>query len=328
MSVDQTRSPRATETTADQDATPPRAPAARAGGDVGAATEGNEASMAATRYDDLIPLGRALPLRVYLRSLWERRQFAISVPMGELRTKHMNTVLGNVWHVLNPVLQIAVYWLVFGLLLGTDRGIRNFITFLAVGVFSFGYMQRAIRACASSIVNNQGLIRSLSFPRAILPISAVVRETIAFWPSLVLMMLLALLTGEGVRWTWLLVVPWTLLMAMFSLGAGFALARATDGVQDVDNVLPFLFRLAFYLSGILYAFERFVPDEYVHLLPLAALNPFYAFISHMRHALMSTYRADPVIDPWLWPSALLYPVVFLVVGFVFFRAAEQRYGRG
>jgi teichoic acid transport system permease protein len=285
-------------------------------------------TMATTQYDDLIPLGRSMPVRVYLRSLWERRQFAISVPLGELRTQHMNTVLGNVWHLLNPMLQVGVYFLIFDLLLNTSRGVENFIAYLAIGVFCFGYMQRSIRACASSIVNNEGLIRSLSFPRAILPISAVVRETIAFWPAVVLMTVLAAVTGEGVRWTWLAIVPWTVLMAIFSLGAGLILARLTDRLQDVDNVLPFLFRLAFYMSGILYAFERFVPDAYMNWLPIIALNPFYAFISHMRHALMSTYGADPAVDPWLWPSALLYPVVFLVFGFLYFRAGEQRYGRG
>jgi teichoic acid transport system permease protein len=284
--------------------------------------------MATSQYDDLIPLGRALPVRVYLRSLWERRQFAISVPMGELRTRHMNTVLGNVWHLLNPILQVGVYFFIFGLVLRTSRGVDNFITYLAIGVFSFGYMQRAVRACATSLTNNEGLIRSLSFPRAILPISAVVRETIAFWPSVVFMFFLAAITHEDIRWTWLLVVPWTLLMAIFSLGVGFVLARMTEGLQDVDNILPFLFRIAFYLSGILYAVETYVPPRYSEWMPLIALNPFYAFISHMRHAVMSSYQADPAVDPWLWLSALLYPVVFLVFGFLFFRAAEQRYGRG
>jgi teichoic acid transport system permease protein len=284
--------------------------------------------MATTQYDDLIPLGRSLPVRVYLRSLWQRRQFAISVPLGELRSKHMNTVLGNVWHLLNPVLQVGVYFLIFDLLLNTSRGVENFLPYLAIGVFSFGYMQRSITACASSIINNQGLIRSLSFPRALLPVSAVVRETIAFGPALVLMLALSVFRPEGFKLSWLLVIPWTVLMAMFALGAGFVLARLTDGVQDVGNLLPFLFRISFYLSGILYAFEEVLPEKYAEWLPIIALNPFYAFISHMRHALMSTYRVDPVVDPWLWLSGLLYPVVFLVGGFLFFRAAEQRYGRG
>src|SRR5665809_10482 len=114
--------------------------------------------MTTTQYDDLIPLGRSLPVRVYLRSLWDRRQFAMTVPLGELRAQHMNTVLGNIWHLLNPMLQVGVYFLVFKVLLGTDRGIDNFITYLAIGVFCFGYMQRSITECASSIIKNECLI--------------------------------------------------------------------------------------------------------------------------------------------------------------------------
>lgn len=284
--------------------------------------------MTSAPYDDLIPLGNSLPVRVYLRSLWQRRQFAVTVPMGELRAQHMNTVLGNLWHLLNPMLQVGVYFLVFGVLLGTDRGIDNFITYLAIGVFSYGYMQRSITACASSITNNEGLIRSLSFPRAILPISAVIRETIAFGSSLALMIVLALATGEPITAAWLQLALWVPLMALFSLGMGFVLARLTDSLHDLRNLLPFLFRLAFYLSGILYSFDVFVPDQFRQYLPLIALNPFYGYITHMRHALMSSYAADPVVEQWLWPASLLFSVVFLVGGFLFFRAAEQKYGRG
>lgn len=291
--------------------------------------------MASTQYDDLIPLGESLPLRVYLRSLWQRRQFAVTVPLGELRARHMNTVLGNLWQLLNPILLVAIYYLVFGLLLGTNRGIDNFITYLAIGVFSFRYMQSSIMACAASIVNNQGLIRSLSFPRAILPVSAVVRETVAFAPPIGLMLLLAVVTREPVRLNWLLLIPATVLMGLFALGLGFVVARLTDSFHDLNNVLPFIFRLTFYLSGILYSFERFAPRiarftgwSEDTVLSLVAINPFYAFISQMRHALMTSYQADPVIERWLLPSSLLYPAVFLIVGFLFFRAGEQRYGRG
>lgn len=281
-----------------------------------------------TSYDDLIPLGRSLPVRVYLRSLWARRQFAVTVPMGELRAQHMNTVLGNVWHLLNPMLQVAVYFLVFDVLLNISRGIDNFITYLAIGVFSYGYMQRSITACASSIINNEGLIRSLSFPRAILPISAVMRETIAFGSSLVLMFVVATVTGEPPQWSWLLIVPLILMMGMFALGAGFVLARLTDSVHDLRNLLPFLFRLTFYLSGILYSFEDRWPEQYIEWLPAVALNPFFVLLSYMRDAVMTTYSVPETLATWMLPSALLFPVVFLVFGFVFFRAAEQKYGRG
>lgn len=88
----------------------------------------------------------------------------LSVPLGELRAQHMNTVLGNVWYLLKPVLQVGVYFLVFGLLLKTSRGIDNLICFLAIGVFSYGYMQKSITGCAASIVTNEG-----PDPLAVLP---------------------------------------------------------------------------------------------------------------------------------------------------------------
>ncbi len=285
--------------------------------------------MTTSRYEDLIPLGRALPLPLYLRSLWERRQFAVTVPLGELRSQHMNTVLGNVWYLLNPILQVGVYFLVFGVLLGTDRGVRNFITFLAIGVFSYGYLQRSIVACASSIVGNEGLIRSLAFPRAILPIAAVVRESIAFGSSVVLMVVLSALTGERVTVSWLELLALVPLMSAFALGIGFVLARLTDRLRDVRNLLPFVFRITFYLSGIIYAFDVVVASRgHGDVIELLALNPFFTFATLMRHALMSTYAVDPRVAPWLWPSALGYASAFLVAGFLFFRAAEQRYGRG
>lgn len=285
--------------------------------------------MTATQYDDLIPLGRALPLRVYLRSLWERRQFAISVPLGELRAQNMNTVLGNVWLLLSPTLLVGVYFLIFGVLAsGLNRGVENFIGFLTVGVFTYQYLQRTVVQCSQSIVSNEGLIRSLAFPRAILPIATVVRESLAFYSSLALMLLVVLLGGEGITSEWLQLLILIPMMAVFALGVGFILARLTDTVQDVRNLLPFMFRLLFYLSGIIFAIDTRIMRQAPDLAPLVALNPFFVFPTLMRDALMTTYQVNPVIGRWLWPSAIGFTVVVLVSGFRFFRAAEQRYGRG
>ncbi|HEX6254752.1 MAG TPA: hypothetical protein VFZ70_02980 [Euzebyales bacterium] len=285
--------------------------------------------MAATQYDDLIPLGRAMPLRVYLRTLWERRQFAISVPLGELRAQNMNTVLGNVWLLLSPTLLVCVYFVIFGVLAGSlNRGVDNFIGFLTVGVFTYQYLQRAVVQCAQSISSNEGLIRSLAFPRALLPIATVVRESLAFYSSMILMVIVVLATGERVTVDWtkvLLLVP---MMAVFALGLGFVLARLTDTVQDVRNLLPFMFRLLFYLSGIIFAIDTRLLRQAPELAPFASLNPFFVFPTLMREALMTTYQVDPAIGRWLWPSAVAFTVVLLFGGFMFFRAAEQRYGRG
>ena len=124
-------------------------------------------------------------LRGYAGEVWERRDYVWYVPLSDLRSRHVNTVLGNLWHLLNPLLLIGVYFLIFGLLLKADRGVDNFIGFLAAGIFAFTYTQRTVQTSSSVMTRNIGLLNSFSFPRAILPLTSVVTE--ARQPLLVMM---------------------------------------------------------------------------------------------------------------------------------------------
>ena len=67
---------------------------------------------------DLRPLTTVLPARDYLAEMWSRRDFAVALPLEEVRSAHQDTLLGNVWHLANPMLSVAVYYLVFGVMLG------------------------------------------------------------------------------------------------------------------------------------------------------------------------------------------------------------------
>jgi teichoic acid transport system permease protein len=264
------------------------------------------------------------PLREYVQSLWHRREFALAMSVGELRAKHMNTVLGGLWHVLNPLLLVGVYWLIFGQLLETDRGVENFVGFLAVGIFVYQFSQRSFLGGAQAIGKNLGLIRSLQFPRALLPISAVLREALTLRSASIVSISIVLVTGEGVTWWWLMVPPIILLQFMFNLGGALITARLADRIKDIANVLPFVFRLLFYMSGVLFLVDRFVTDPM--LKSLFVLNPFYCFVSLPRDYLMTSVSQDNV--GWMWLSAGVWSVSLLLMGLVYFRAGERSYGRG
>lgn len=278
----------------------------------------------------LIRLGGTPPVTRYLRDIWDRREFAITSALGEVRAAHIDTVLGNVWHLLNPIIMIAVYYLVFGVILnGVRQGVENFIGYLAVGVFAFQWSTKSINGGARAIVSNQGLIRSLQFPRALLPISTVLEETIAFLPGIIVMCGVVLLTGEGITIDWLLVLPVFPLHLAFNLGGAFVAARAADRFRDTLNLLPYLFRLAFYFSGILYAVDgRFHDafDSHPWLVQVFIVNPFYCFLSLWRHALMTSQPIAHLDD--MWVSASLWAVGGLVVGLMVFRSGEKEFGRG
>lgn len=272
--------------------------------------------------DGLRPVVTRPSLGAYLRDTWRRRDFALAIAGSELRGQHMDSVLGNIWHVLNPLLLAGVYYLVFGVLLDISRGVDNFPAFIVVGVFVFHHSQKAIISGSASVVSNEGLIRSIQFPRAILPLSTVIGHSLAFLPAIVVMLLIIIGTGEMPRPGWVLLLPILMMQALFNLGAAFVVARMTDLFRDVQNVLPYLFRLAFYGSGVLYAPSRFVDDE--RILAFFDFNPFFVFVSLARGPLL----AEMSIDPRLVTIGAAWTLVLLIGGFLFFRRGEDRYGRG
>lgn len=261
------------------------------------------------------------PLREYVMLLWRRRDFAISIAQGELRARHMDTALGGLWHLLNPILLTAVYGLVFGLILGGIRP-ENFVAYLSIGVFTYSFAQRCITSGAGSIVSNLGLIRSLQFPRALLPLAAILRETMAFSWSAVVMVVVLIASGSLPSIRWIAFIPIFALVTLISLGSALIVARLAERTRDIQNVLPFLFRLGFYASGILFPVQAFVQDD--RLLRLLAINPFYAAISLARHYLLAP---EPEIA-WSWLSILVWAPTVLLLGAVYFRAGEKGYGRG
>lgn len=281
----------------------------------------------------LVSLGGRPRAAEYVRAVWLRREFVYNLAAGELKSQHLNTALGNIWHILNPLLLIGVYYVIFGILFERTnadlvaRGV-SYIAFLSLGVFTFGYMQRCFTNGATSITGHIGLMRSLQFPRAVLPLATTTKETLSFAPSLVMMLAVLLLVGERPDWSWLLFAPVFVLMAMFSLGGAMVTARLTDHVADMKNVLPFFFRLCFYLSGVLFDVGQITRGR-PNLEPLSdlfVLNPFYVFVTLPREYLLDMpSHTDPAL---LWLSATGWSTGLLFVGFLFFTAAEKRYGRG
>ena len=264
---------------------------------------------------ELRPLSVRVPTSEYLRAAWARRQFAVTVPLFELRARNMDNTLGLLWFVLNPLLQVGVYYLFFGVIVGTDRGVDNFITFLAAGVFTYGYIQRTVTGASRSLVTNVSLIRAIRFPSVLVPVSEGVSQTIAHGPVVVVLLVVALLSGETPSLSWLLLPVLTVVHGLFALGLGLAIARLTDILRDVQSFLPFVFRLIFYMSGVLYSVEVFVEDETV--LRLFHLNPFYDHIEVLRAAVFGTAP-----DGLAVLGVAVSVVLFVPLGFVLFRSGE------
>jgi teichoic acid transport system permease protein len=258
-------------------------------------------------------------LRPYVAAMWSRRSYVWYVARSTLREKQMNSVLGNIWHLLNPLLQIAVYYVIFGVVLEVDRGVDNFITFLAIGTLAFTFCQRSTLSGASSIVKNLGLIRAVEFPRAVLPFTSTLTETLSMLPSFLVIGVVAVVTGETPSPRWLLLIPVMGVLAIFNLGAALYAARATSVVRDVQQILPFVFRILLYASGVLFSAAEYAEGSYRWFF---TLNPVYAFLTIARWTILGSD-----VSPSLLLSAGIWTVVLTVTGFLWFRAGEASYGR-
>ena len=263
----------------------------------------------------------AAKLGPYLRDVWSRRGYIRQVALSELRNRQAADVLGNLWHLLNPVLSIAVYYLVFGLILKTDRGVENFLVFLTIGLFVFQFGQKSTTDGARSVVSNKGLIKAVQFPRVILPITSTYTEVLAAIPTFVVAYLVALVSGVDITWRWPMLVPLLAMMTVFNSGTAMIAARLTTHFHDTVQILPFIFRLLFYVSGVIFSVDAYVADSTL-LNTLFTLNPYYCFISLARWSIFAGNLQTDLLF-----SAIGWTIVIFAGGFTWFRRAEESYAR-
>ncbi len=272
----------------------------------------------------LIEVGKPLRLRPYLHGLWGHRQLITALARADLKQRHVDTALGNVWYFLNPLILTAIYFGIFGVMLDTSRGLaqNDFLPYLTIGVGLFRFGQRGVMGGAKSLITNRRLIRLVRFPRVVLPISAVLAELAAVGPSLLVGVVVAVLAGKRPGFDWLLIVPAAVLLAVFVVGVSFVAARLSEASGDAFNLLPWVFRILFYLSGVIYSVDKFIDLEWQRNLFL--INPFHSLLSLARYPVVP--EASP-IDAAMVGVAVGWTTLALVFGLWFFRRGEENYGR-
>jgi teichoic acid transport system permease protein len=282
-------------------------------------------------------LGGRPGLFTYVGQLWNRRHFALELARSRFRAENEADRLGVAWIVLRPLINATVYGIVFGYILVSSSRPADYLPYLVTGIFVFQFFGSCLADGARSIINNMGLVTTLHFPRAVLPIAVVYQQFLGLLWMLLALCLIVLANGDPVRVSWLQVIPAVLLFSLFNLGVAFVAARITIHLRDIAQLLPFITRMFFYLSGVFASMQSLLKGHNPVLLQVAEANPIYVFITLVRVALLGKENVfrDPRpphhlfhYDPTqTWSYALAWAFGMLIVGFVFFWAAEDKYGR-
>ena len=268
----------------------------------------------------------------YIKQVWQRRSFIWNLSASRAYSRNQGSYLGQAWAILRPVLDAAVYVIIFGFLFHSSApGIENRAAFITIGTFTYSLFQTSVMSGLNSVPTNLQLIRSHKFPRAVVPLATVMTETVLFAPILVAMVAVVLVTGVlpgmGVvvpTWSWLTLPFAAVLLAVFSAGVAMFFARLGARAPDIANAMPFILTLGRYASGAMFLISAMVPDE-LWLKPLLLHQPVAIYLELFRAA----FGNEPLIPmtAGLWLEATAWAVGVFAIGFLYFWRAEETYGR-
>ena len=256
------------------------------------------------------------PILPYVRGVWRRRQFTFELSRTTLRSSHFDTVFGQLWQVINPLLLAAVYFILVEILRQRSGG-APFFAHLMAGLFVFYFFASSVNQGAKSVVGGGKLILNTAFPRTLLPLSSVVTAFMRFLPTLAIYAVMHVVAGlpVGVHLLW--AIPIFAMIAIFASGVAMLFAAAQVYFRDLSSFLPYVTRIWLYASPILYYAEE-VPERFK---PILALNPLYPLLASWSDVL--NQGQQPSAGLMLW--GLAWALVAFVAGGLFFISREREF---
>jgi teichoic acid transport system permease protein len=258
----------------------------------------------------------------YLREAWTLRYFTWNYAVSRTILETINNRLGMLWQVLNPLLLSGVYYLAFGVLLGTKKDSPDFLIFLVGGVFTWQLFASTIQNGSLVLAQTKELTESLLFPRILLPIAVAIQEALGALGAAVVMFPIAFFYGLTPRWQWLLLPFSFILTAMLGLGLSFFTSRWVDKVFDLRQFIPLVLRVGMFLSGVFYDVSvRFAKAGHT-VQTIANYNP-AAILLKLTRAVFLPYEL-PTAHQLIWIGVLTLSL--FLGGFLVFWRGERRSG--
>ncbi|CAB4741230.1 MAG: ABC transporter permease [Actinobacteria bacterium] len=255
------------------------------------------------------------PLRRYWKSLWSRRTFIAEYSRSELREQHFDSVFGQLWLVLNPLLLSAVYYLLIVIIQGSSDSTRY--AHLTATLFLFYLIANSLTGGVKSITAGQRLILNTAFPRIMLPVSAVVIAIFKFLPTLVVFLVIRTVVGLPFSWQTLWAIPVLMITVLLALGLAITISCINVYFRDIASFLPYLTRTLLYLSPILYEASALKPN----IRALEVFNPLFPILDSWSRALVhgQAPQASSILQGLAWAVGIF------LIGTYFFLSREREF---
>ena len=257
------------------------------------------------------------PLHSYVHEVWRRREFAFELARTKLREQNFDTVFGQLWLVLNPLLLALVYFILVDILRASDSRNAEFFAHLVGCLFAFMLIHNAMTVGVRSVTKGGRLILNSAFPRALLPLSAVITAFMRFLPTLVVYIPIHIASGLPVNLNDLWTLPIIALFLLLASGLSMLVAAGQVYFRDLSNFLPYALRIWLYVSPVLY-FADEVPERYRWLLDV---NPMGGLLTAWSDVLVG--GQPPGLQPML--LGLAWGIGLFFAAGLFFLSREREF---
>jgi lipopolysaccharide transport system permease protein len=251
---------------------------------------------------------------INLKELLQYRDLFYFLVWRDIKALYAQTVLGISWAILQPLIQIILFTIIFGKVAKLPTEGIPYILFTSVAIIPWTYMSQAMTSSSQSLIASSSMLGKIYFPRLIYPVAPCLSRLVDFGISMVIILCLLFYYRVVPTWNLLLFPLFVLMMVSIPLGIGLAFSSLAIRFRDVKQAMPFLIRMMMFSAPIVYSASS-IPETYRILY---SINPIVGVVEGFRACLLGT----PI--PWLyiWPG-MITATILLIGGAFYFKRMER-----
>lgn len=288
-----------------------------------------EHRLAAEPFRSMSPVsGFVSGARSSIKAVWERRELLHMLVRREIRARYKDSVLGMIWSLIRPLIQLLIYYMVIGRFLGAQRSIPSFAIYVFTGLSIWQLFSEIIATGTGSIVSNGGIIKKIQLPREIFPLSAVGSALFNFSIQLLILLPAALLTSGLSLNGRLLYLPASIaIVVIWGSALAFLLSAANVYLRDIQYLVEVGLIIGFWLSPIVYSYKMVASVFPTWATELYLANPVTLAVMALQKV---TWKAGEVVTDGIpnYPGHLAPRVVLvLIIGTAFLALSQRLFDR-
>lgn len=232
----------------------------------------------------------------------------------DIKVLYAQTVLGFIWAILNPLIQILVFTVIFGRVAQLDTGGVPYFLFSTIAIIPWTYMSDAMTTSSQSLVGGSAMLGKIYFPRAIFPLTPVIAKLVDFFISLAILIAVVIYYELPLSTNLIFLPLFVVMMVMVPASIGFWLSSLAIRFRDVKFAMPFAIKMLIYSAPILYSATE-IPETYRFWY---SFNPIVGVIEGYRAAILG----GPIPWEFILPG-IASTIVLFFSGLLYFRRMER-----